>query len=112
NEGSIERKHPHVTSNEDLEKKLEANENIVVLDVREAAEYAFNHIPYAISIPLGELEERHSELDINDEIYVVCRTGSRSDLAAQKLAEIGFANVLNVVPGMSAWSGKSNSVNK
>lgn len=112
NDGTIERKHPNVTSNEELEKKLLANENIVVLDVREAAEYAFNHIPNAISIPLGELEDRLSELNTADEIYVVCRTGNRSDLAAQKLAEKGFSNVINVVPGMSAWSGKTNSVNK
>lgn len=112
NDGTIERKHPNITSNEELEKKLDSNENIIVLDVREAAEYAFNHIPNAISIPLGELEDRLSELNTSDEIYVVCRTGNRSDLAAQKLAEKGFANVINVVPGMSAWSGKTNSVNK
>ncbi|AND43061.1 MULTISPECIES: sulfurtransferase TusA family protein [Bacillaceae] len=112
NDGTIERKHPNITSNEELEKKLDVNENIVVLDVREAAEYAFNHIPNAISIPLGELEDRLSELNTADEIYVVCRTGNRSDLAAQKLAEKGFANVINVVPGMSAWSGKTNSLNK
>ncbi|OAS89066.1 MULTISPECIES: sulfurtransferase TusA family protein [Metabacillus] len=105
NEETVERKHPYVTSNEELEKKLEARANIVVLDVRESAEYAFNHIPNAISIPLGELDERVSELDKDDEIYVVCRTGSRSDLASQKLAEKGFTKVNNVVPGMIAWSG-------
>ncbi|WP_394184701.1 sulfurtransferase TusA family protein [Metabacillus halosaccharovorans] len=105
NEETVEGKHPHVTSNEELEKKLEARENIVVLDVRESAEYAFIHIPNAISIPLGELDERVSELDKDDEIYVVCRTGSRSDLASQKLAKKGFTKVNNVVPGMSAWSG-------
>ena len=87
---TIERKHPNVANNEELEKKLEANENIVVLDVREAAEYAFNHIPNAISIPLGELEDRLDELNKEDEIFVVCRTGNRSDFAAQKLAEKGF----------------------
>ncbi|MBM7602754.1 rhodanese-related sulfurtransferase/TusA-related sulfurtransferase [Metabacillus crassostreae] len=112
NEENIERKHPYVTSNEELEKKLEARENIVVLDVRESAEYAFNHIPKAISIPLGELEERVSELNKDDEIYVVCRTGRRSDLASQKLAEKDFTKVKNVVPGMSAWSGITSTLNK
>ena len=111
-EEMVETKHPHVTTNEELEKKLDAGENIVVIDVREAAEYAFNHIPNAISIPLGELDERVSELDQNDEIYVVCRTGSRSDLATQKLAEKGFAKVNNVVPGMSEWSGITSSLTK
>jgi rhodanese-related sulfurtransferase/TusA-related sulfurtransferase len=111
NDAEIEKKHPHVTSNEELETKLDANENIVVLDVREAAEYAFNHIENAVSIPLGELEERISELNTDAEIYVVCRTGNRSDLASQKLAEKGFKQVINVVPGMSEWSGKTTSLN-
>lgn len=105
-----EKKHPHIINNAELEKKLDSNENIVVLDVREAAEYAFSHIPNAISIPLGELEERLGELNKENEIYVVCRTGSRSDLAAQKLAEKGFTHVMNVVPGMSEWSGKTTGI--
>ncbi|EKN70040.1 SirA family protein [Neobacillus bataviensis LMG 21833] len=105
-----EKKYPHVTNNEGLESKLKAKENIVVLDVREAAEYAFHHIPNAISIPLGELEERLSELKKEDEIFVVCRTGNRSDLAAQKLVENGFTHVINVVPGMSQWTGKKTGI--
>jgi rhodanese-related sulfurtransferase/TusA-related sulfurtransferase len=105
-----ERKHPHVAANDELERRITSNENIVVVDVREAAEYVFNHIPNAISIPLGELENRLNELNKDDEIYVVCRTGNRSDFAAQKLAENGFTNVINVVPGMSEWTGKSESL--
>jgi rhodanese-related sulfurtransferase/TusA-related sulfurtransferase len=108
NDETIERKHPNVINNNELETKLEANDNIVVLDVRENAEYAFNHIPNAISIPLGELEKRYDDLSKEAEIYVVCRTGSRSDLAAQKLTEKGFTKVINVVPGMSQWSKKDN----
>lgn len=107
-----EKKHPKIIINEELEKKLEANENIVVIDVREAAEYAFNHIPNAKSIPLGELEERVDELNKEDEIFVVCRTGNRSDLAAQKLSEKGFLYVINVEPGMSKWTGKTKGLDK
>lgn len=108
---TIERKHPNVVTNEELQSKLEANENMMVLDVRETAEYAFNHIPNAISIPLGELEARMNELKQDQTIYIVCRTGSRSDLAAQKLAENGFSNVLNVIPGMSQWTGTTDRIN-
>lgn len=108
---SIERKHPNVINNDELEIKIATSENIVVLDVREIAEFVFNHIPNAISIPLGELEQRIDELDKEKETYVLCRTGSRSDLAAQMLAEKGFTNVMNVVPGMSQWSGKTISLN-
>jgi rhodanese-related sulfurtransferase/TusA-related sulfurtransferase len=106
-EEAMEKKHPHVADNDQLAAKL--GENIVVLDVRESAEYVFNHIPNAVSIPLGELETRMNELNKEDEIYVVCRTGSRSDLAAQKLSENGFNNVINVVPGMSQWNGETES---
>jgi rhodanese-related sulfurtransferase/TusA-related sulfurtransferase len=109
---NLERKHPNVTTNEELIQKMESNENIIVLDVREAAEYVFNHIPNAISLPLGELENRLNELNKEDEIFVVCRTGNRSDFAAQKLAENGFTKVFNVVPGMSDWSGKTDTLNR
>lgn len=100
-----ETSYPHVSKNEELQSKLESGDDIVVLDVREPAEYAFNRIPGAKSIPLGELEERHSELNEDDEIHVVCRTGNRSDRASQILSEKGFKNVKNVVPGMSEWQG-------
>ncbi|MCL7746650.1 sulfurtransferase TusA family protein [Halalkalibacter alkaliphilus] len=106
-----EKKHPHVVNNEELQGKLTNNEDIVVLDVRESAEFAFNHIPGARSIPLGELENRLNELSKDTEIYVVCRTGSRSDLAAQKLTDAGFAHVINVVPGMSEWNSQTDNLN-
>ncbi|MFC5734126.1 sulfurtransferase TusA family protein [Cytobacillus gottheilii] len=77
----------------------------MILDVREAAEYAFGHINEAKSIPMGELESRLEELDKNEEIYVICRTGKRSDLAAQLLAKNGFTKVFNVLPGMNEWNG-------
>lgn len=104
NSEEADKKYPHIISNEGLQAKMKANANILIVDVRESAEYAFHSIPGAISIPLGELEERVSELNADDEIYVVCRTGNRSDMAAQTLVEKGFTNVINVVPGMSDWS--------
>lgn len=107
---AIEKNYSNVIGNDELRSKLESNENIVVLDVRETAEYAFNHIPNSVSIPLGELENRLDELNKDTKIYVVCRTGSRSDLAAKKLSDNGFSNVMNVVPGMSQWSGKTTNL--
>lgn len=110
NEDANEKKHPNIISNEELEKKIEGNKNIVVIDVRETAEFAFYHIPNAISIPLGELENKLNALNKDDEIYVVCRTSNRSDLAAQKLTQNGFNNVINVEPGMNQWIGKTSSI--
>lgn len=112
NEDSLEKNHPNVINNDELEIKLKDNKKINVLDVREEAEYVFTHIPEAISIPLGDLEDRMEELNKEDEIYVICRTGNRSDFAAQKLTENGFNKVFNVVPGMSQWTGKTTGFNK
>lgn len=82
----------------------------LILDVREEAEFAFGHIDGAKSIPLGELTTRMNELDKKQEIYVICRTGKRSDLAAQKLAINGFTKVFNVLPGMTAWTGELKKI--
>ena len=80
--------------------------NGLILDVREAAEYAFGRIPGAKSIPMGELADRLSELNKDETIYVICRTGTRSDMAAQQLAAAGFTNIFNVLPGMSGYEGE------
>ncbi|MFS0556914.1 sulfurtransferase TusA family protein [Brevibacillus sp. 179-C9.3 HS] len=92
-------------SNEELQKKLEAKEKLTLIDVREPAEYAFHRISVAISIPLGVLEKRLDELQPDDDIYIICRSGKRSDMACQLLAEKGFTKITNVVPGMSGWNG-------
>ncbi|MFG6147044.1 sulfurtransferase TusA family protein [Halobacillus sp. B23F22_1] len=107
-EDSQEKQYPHVVDNEVLQS---LDEDAIVLDVRESAEYAFGHIPGSKSIPLGELDERMSEIGDTKNIYVVCRTGNRSDMAAQKLAAKGYNHVYNVVPGMSGWSGETTKSN-
>ncbi|WP_082232299.1 sulfurtransferase TusA family protein [Halobacillus massiliensis] len=99
-----EKKHPQVVDNESI---ASLSENSLILDVRESAEYAFGHIPGAVSIPLGELDIRVNELDKEKQIYVVCHTGNRSDMAAQKLSDQGFEKVYNVEPGMSQWKGET-----
>lgn len=104
-EEKVEKKYPHIVSNEVLQVILEENSEVLVLDVREAAEFAFGHIAGAKSFPLGDIENAISDLNREAKIFVVCRTGNRSDLVAQKLAKAGFSKVTNVVPGMSEWNG-------
>ncbi|HAQ08660.1 MAG TPA: hypothetical protein DCR24_14540 [Bacillus bacterium] len=101
--------HPHTASLEDVLTKMQGNEAIAILDVRESAEYAFGHIPNAKSIPLGELEDRLGELNPDEDVYVICRSGSRSDLAAKKMAEKGFKKPINVVSGMKEWTGPTET---
>ncbi|RUS45160.1 hypothetical protein ELR57_21300 [Cohnella sp. AR92] len=99
------KKYPHTVTNDELKSKMEGGSKLNILDVREPAEYAFSRIPGAVSVPFGELENRLGEWNKDDELYVVCRTGTRSDLACQLLADKGFKNVKNVEPGMSGWTG-------
>ncbi|SFE97751.1 sulfurtransferase TusA family protein [Alteribacillus iranensis] len=108
-EAKEEKKHEDVINLKDLQNKIEGEEEITILDVREPAEFAFGHIPGAINVPLGELEERMNEIDQDKDVHVICRTGNRSDLASQKLTDKGYKKVKNVVPGMAEWDGPTNN---
>lgn len=103
NEEQKEAVFPHTVDLKELEQHHK-DPTLVVLDVREPVEYAFGHIPGAKNIPLGEIDQRLSELNPKQETWVICRSGSRSDMASRKLHEKGFT-VKNVVPGMKEWQG-------
>ena len=105
-----ETKHPHVMDLVAFSQKINNEHELTILDVREPAEYAFGHIPGAINIPLDTLEQQVDTLNKEHEIYVICRTGNRSDYAAQQLAAKGFERVINVVPGMNEWTGKTKQL--
>ncbi|WP_178024186.1 rhodanese-like domain-containing protein [uncultured Paenibacillus sp.] len=86
----------------ELAARMKRGESVNVLDVREPLEWAEGHIPGARHIPLGQLPERHTELDPKEELIVVCRSGGRSSLACELLGERGY-NVVNMIGGMLAW---------
>jgi rhodanese-related sulfurtransferase len=58
---------------EELARRLQDGEDLVVLDVRPAAEYAAGHLPGAVSIPVGELRRRLAELPADREVVAYCR---------------------------------------
>jgi rhodanese-related sulfurtransferase len=58
---------------EELARRLQDGDNLVVLDVRPAAEYAAGHLPGAVSIPVGELRRRLAELPADREVVAYCR---------------------------------------
>ena len=60
-------------SREELARRLRDGEDLVVLDVRPAAEYAAGHLPGAVSIPVGELRRRLAELPADREVVAYCR---------------------------------------
>lgn len=79
----------------------------IILDVRRADEFASGHIPNAINIPNEEIgTARIPELpDQNQRILVYCRSGNRSKQASEKLAALGYTNIVEF-GGINSWPGE------
>jgi molybdopterin/thiamine biosynthesis adenylyltransferase/rhodanese-related sulfurtransferase len=92
---------------EALKQKLDAKEDVFVLDVREPHEYQIVNLGAPL-IPVGELPNRVGELAAQKdrEIVVHCKTGGRSQKAALALKQAGFTNVSNLTGGITAWAEK------
>lgn len=103
------RRYPHEMSNADLASAIDAGSDLLVIDVREEHEYQAAHIPGAMLVPIEEIQSVLDNLDRSTAIAVVCRSGRRSDYACQILAHNGWTNVKNVVPGMSEWTGPTET---
>jgi rhodanese-related sulfurtransferase len=92
---------------EELKRLVEAGENLLVMDVRTAAEFVGEqgHMAFSHNLPLPELAARLDELgeDLDRPIAIVCRTDRRSAKAAALLARQGFSDIHVVRGGMTAW---------
>ena len=77
----------------DVKQKLDAKEDVFILDVRQPEEYAQGYIPKAYLIPLGELDQRLNEVPKDKYLIVVCQSGGRSDKASQMLDDNGYKKV-------------------
>ncbi|HSI68323.1 MAG TPA: rhodanese-like domain-containing protein [Planococcus sp. (in: firmicutes)] len=89
---------------DEVKKLLDQNKGIPIIDVRETEEVKSGKIPGAVHIPLGLLEFRLQDIDKSKEHILVCRSGSRSGMAAQLLESRGF-QVINMDGGMLEWDG-------
>ena len=91
----------------DVQKKINAKNNILLLDVRTATEFdgPLSHIAGAVLLPIQELEQRVDELNEHKEkeIIVICRSGNRSQTGTRILISHGF-NAVNMLGGMEAWN--------
>ena len=99
-----------VVSMEEFQSKI-LDENTFVLDVRTEEEFygPLGHIEGATLIPIDELSSRMNELnEVKDkDIYVVCRSGNRSNVGKNILRENSF-HAINVDGGMLAWKPLDN----
>lgn len=88
----------------DLAKAVSAEEDYIILDVREQWEYDAGHVPGVTLIPLGQLEARASELPDDKTLYVICHSGVRSLRASDMLLKAGKKDIRNVEGGTVAWA--------
>jgi len=104
------------TSPESAALSLRGGADVVLIDVREPAEFAAGHIQGSINIPRGVLEfqvESHPALGCVTEpalsvrhrpLLICCRSGGRAALAAASLAAMGFSEVRSVAGGIQGWA--------
>jgi len=90
---------------QELKRKLDAKEDVFVLDVREPHEHMIANLGTSL-IPVGDIERRAAELadKKNSEIVVYCKAGVRSQKAALALKQAGFTNIANLAGGILAWA--------
>jgi rhodanese-related sulfurtransferase len=99
--------HVHEVSMADADKAIA--EADVLVDVREADEFAAGHLAGAVHIPRGLLEFKFSAnpaLQARDlKLVLYCKTSGRAALAASALQEMGYQNVQSIAGGFDAWVG-------
>lgn len=93
---------PQITVKE-LKRRIDAGENVYILDVREPWEYVIAHIGGRL-IPQDEVPQRLAEIDRNREVIVHCHSGIRSQQIAELLKRSGYPRVANLAGGINAWS--------
>ena len=85
----------------------------VLIDARSPSEYAEDHLPDAINIPLSQLLERSRSWSHRERIITVCaKGGGRSAQACNAFVKAGFDNVVNIEGGTLAWVAAGLPVNR
>jgi rhodanese-related sulfurtransferase len=92
---------------------IDSNDQLIVIDVRELSEYCAveGHIHGALNYPWGSgiLQQWYEELPRDGEILVYCRSGYRSNLAAEFLDANDFLYVYDMVGGFSSWQWETTA---
>jgi rhodanese-related sulfurtransferase len=88
----------------ELRRRHDAGERLVLLDVREPDEIETASIPWATTIPMGQIPARMDELPRDEPLVVMCHHGGRSERVAQFLEANGYADAINLAGGIDAWS--------
>ena len=87
----------------ELKRRIDAVEDVFILDVREPYEYKIAQIGGKL-IPQTDVPNRLDEIDRNREIIVQCHSGVRSQKIAEYLKQQGYPRVVNLAGGILAWA--------
>jgi adenylyltransferase/sulfurtransferase len=101
-ESSVKNGIPQMTVKE-LKRRLDAGEDVQLIDVREPYEYQIAQIGGKL-IPQNDVPQRLAEIDRDREVVVHCRSGARSQRIAEFLKQAGYPQVSNLAGGILAWS--------
>jgi rhodanese-related sulfurtransferase len=93
---------PEITPTE-FAARRDRGEKLTLLDVRESWELEIASVPGIVHMPMGEVADRLDELNREQEVVVLCRSGRRSLEVARFLQQSGFRAV-NLAGGILAWS--------
>lgn len=95
----------------ELANRIEENgDTFRIIDVREMREIAAGTIPGAEAMPMASIPMRLNELDKDQDIVFICRSGARSAQVCMFLQQHGFENVINLRSGMMGWAGSGQQV--
>ncbi len=92
---------------DEVKSKLENDETLYLVDVREDEEVAEGKIPEAVHIRMGEIPEYLDFFDKENEYIMICRSGGRSYKVCKYLMANDYNNVVNMTGGMLAWTGET-----
>ena len=89
-----------------LNEIILSDDTPIIIDVRSETEFAEGHIPGAINIPFNQIDNVVN--DVNDDkeepVYIYCASGRRADIAASKLANALYTNIVHVEGDMPGWA--------
>jgi rhodanese-related sulfurtransferase len=84
-------------------EERKGDSSFILLDVRTGMEYGMSHIDGSVNISSGDIESRLKDLDKSKFYLVYCRSGARSNSAANTMRANGFNKVTNMIGGISDW---------
>ena len=92
-------------------KEMMDTQEVIILDVREQSEYDSGHIPGAVLLPVGSIDEETAAAVIPEKdstVLVYCRSGNRSKTASSTLAGLGYTNIYEF-GGINTWPYETES---